>query len=72
MAQLTHEEYDILERAITDGRRIVIHRRGTEYVVIPRALRLTGGRELIESVHPTTGDDFDFYIDDLESIQVVP
>ncbi len=71
MAQLTHEQYDILERAIADGRRIVINRRGTEYVVVPKSLRLTDGRELIESVHPTTGDDFDFYIDELDSIQVV-
>lgn len=71
MGQLTHAEYDILERAIADGRRIAIYRRGTEYVVIPRALRLVDGRELVESTHPTTGDDFDFFIDDLESIQVV-
>jgi hypothetical protein len=71
MAQLTHAQYDVLERAIADRRRIVIYRRGTEYVVIPRALRLVGGRELIEPTHPTTGDSFDFFIDELESIQVV-
>lgn len=71
MAQLTHEEYDVLERAITDRRRIVIYRRGTEYVVIPRSLRIIGGREKIESTHPTTGDTFDFFIDELDSIQVV-
>lgn len=71
MTQLNHEQYDALERAIMDGRRIAIYRRGTEYVVVPRALRLADGRERIESVHPTTGEDFDFYIDEVDSIQVV-
>ncbi len=71
MTQLNHEQYDALERAILDGRRISIYRRGTEYVVVPRALRLTDGRERIESTHPTTGERFDFYIDELDDIEVV-
>jgi hypothetical protein len=29
MAQLTTEQYDMLERAITDRRRIAVMRRGT-------------------------------------------
>ena len=40
MKQLTHSEYDALERAVIDGTRLAIYRRGTEYVVIPQALRL--------------------------------
>lgn len=71
MAQLTHKQYDKLERAISDGQRIAIRRRGTEFVVVPHRLRLMGGRERIESVHPTTGDQILFYIDELESIEVI-
>ncbi len=71
MAQLTHAQYDALERAVTDGRRIAIYRRGTEFVVVPRRLRLDGGREAIESVHPTTGEEITFYIDEVETIEVV-
>ena len=71
MAQLTHEQYDALERAVTDGRRIAIYRRGTEFVVVPRRLRLDRGREAIDSVHPTTGDEITFFIDEVESIEVV-
>jgi hypothetical protein len=71
MAQLTHTEYDALERAVMDRRRIVIFRRGTEYVVVPQALRMREGRELIEATHPTTGEAISFYLDEVDSIQPV-
>ena len=34
MAELTHAQYDALERAIIERRRLVVNRRGTEYVVV--------------------------------------
>jgi len=71
VAQLNHRQYDSLERAIATGQRIAIRRRGTEYVVVPHRLRVIGGRERIESVHPTTGDDIVFYVDDLDAIEVI-
>lgn len=71
MAQLTHDEYDRLERAVTRGQRIAVYRRGTEYIVIPLALRMQGGREVIEARNPTTGDDMSLAIDELDSIELV-
>jgi len=71
MAQLTHQQYDALERAVREGTRIAVYRRGTEYVVIPQRLRMLGGREAVESVHPTTGDRITLYIDEVDSIEVV-
>ncbi|MBA3558163.1 MAG: hypothetical protein H0W30_06145 [Gemmatimonadaceae bacterium] len=71
MAQMNHGQYDALERAISTGQRIAIRRRGTEFVVVPLRLRVIGGRERIESVHPTTGDDIVFYVDDLDAIEVI-
>ena len=71
MAQLTHEQYDRLERAITVGQRIAVYRRGTEYIVIPERLRLEQGRESIEARNPTTGDHLRLYLDELESFEVV-
>ena len=71
MAELTHSQYDALERAITDGRRVAVYRRGTEYLVIPTRLRTTSGREAIDAVHPTTGDAMTLYIDEIDSIEVV-
>jgi hypothetical protein len=72
VTQLTHAQYDALERAVTDGARISVYRRGTEYVVVPERLRIAGGREAIDAAHPTTGDPVTFYIDDVDSIDVVP
>ena len=71
MAQLTHEEYDALERAIMEGSRIAVYRRGTEYVVVPQRLRIAGGREAVEATHPTTGDSITLWIDEVDSIEVV-
>lgn len=72
MAQLTHDEYETLERAVTRGQRIVVYRRGTEYVVIPLALQTRGGREVIEARNPTTGDAMSLVVEELDSIELVP
>lgn len=71
MAQLNHEQYDRLERAVTRGDRIIVKRRGTEYTLIPLALVMRAGREVIESRNPTTGDALSIYIDELDSIDPV-
>jgi hypothetical protein len=71
MAQLTHDQYDALERAITDGVRIAVWRRGTEYIVVPQRLRLAEGREAIEAMHPTTGHELTLYVDEVDAIEVV-
>ena len=71
MAQLTHQQYDALERAVRDGTRIAVYRRGTEYVVIPQRLRMLVGREAVESIHPTTGDRITLYLDEVDAIEIV-
>jgi hypothetical protein len=72
MAQLTHEQYDRLERAVARGLRIAIQRRGTEYIVIPLTLTTRGGREVIEARNPATGDMLSLYLDELETLETVP
>lgn len=69
--QLSHTEYDRLERAVARGQRIAVVRRGTEYIVIPLALHGASGREVIEARNPTTGDAMTLFLDELESIEVV-
>ena len=71
MAQLTHVQYEALERAVVERRRVAIYRRGTEYVVVPHSLRVQNGREQIQSIHPTTGEEIVFYIEDIDDIQVI-
>jgi len=69
--QLTHTQYDELERAITDGRRVAVWRRGTEYVVIPLRLRVVDGHEEITARHPTTGEDIVLRLDEMDSMEPV-
>ena len=71
MSQLTHDQYDALERAITNGVRIAVWRRGTEYIVVPQRIRLNDGREAIEAMHPTTCHELTLYVDEVDAIEVV-
>ena len=71
VTQLSSAQYDALERAISDGRRLSVWRRGTEFLIVVDRLRVTGGREALEAHHPTTGDPLVLYIDELEGIEVV-
>ena len=71
VTQLNSQQYDALERAIANGRRLSVWRRGTEFLVIVDRLRVSGGREALEAHHPTTGDKLTLYIDELEGIEVV-
>lgn len=71
MAQLTHQQYDQLERAILEGTRIAIYRRGTEYIVVPLRISLREGREAVEARNPTTGDSITIQLDDVDSIEFV-
>ena len=59
-------------RAIVVGRRIALYRRGTEYVLVPLAIREKNGRELVEARNPGTGDVITLYLDELERLEVVP
>ena len=71
MTEWSHQQYDLLERAILNGRRIAAYRRGTEYVIVPTRLRMISGREAVDATHPTTGDEITLYLDELESFEVV-
>ena len=72
MTQLTTQQYDQLERAVVDGTRIVVYRRGRrEYVVVPLALRMRDGREVIEARNPTTGHDLTIYLDEIDGLEAV-
>lgn len=68
---LTVAEYDRLERAITDRKRLALRRRGREYLVVPERLRVDGGREIILTRHPSTGHHMELYVDELDSVKAV-
>jgi len=64
-------DYDRLERAIVDGKRLSFWRRGTEYTVIPERLRVVNSREVVIARHPSTGGRLELYIDELDAIEPV-
>jgi hypothetical protein len=71
VTEWNHQQYDALERAIMNGKRISAYRRGTEFVVVPTRLRVIKGREAVEATHPTTGDEITIYLDEMDSFEVV-
>lgn len=71
MTEWTHKQYDALEGAIINGKRISAYRRGTEFVVVPIRLRVISGREAVDATHPSTGDAITLYLDEMESFEVV-
>jgi hypothetical protein len=72
MTQLTHMQYEMLERAVVNGTRIVVTRSGgRESVLIPLSLGIRDGREAIETRNPTTGHEMRIYLDEVDAIEVV-
>ncbi len=68
----TPERLDQLESASRSNRRVVVRRRGNEFVVVALALHQTNGREVFVGRLPMTGDPLLFPLDDIESFEVLP
>ena len=68
---MQHHDYDIVERAVVRGERLAVRRRGTEYIVVPLALRMDNGREVIDARNPTTGDELALYLDEVDAVERV-
>ncbi len=68
---LTTRQYDALERAIADGRRLAVRRPTYELVFVPERIRSVRGGEIVEGRHPVTGAPLAVPIDDLDGFEVV-
>lgn len=72
VTQLTHRDYDTLERAVSRGTRVAISRSGRrEIVIVPLSLSVDSGREIITARNPTTGHELTIYLDEVERIEAV-
>lgn len=71
MIRWTSDRLDQLERAARLGRRVVLMRRGTEYVVVARRVGPAGGHESLTARLPMTGEELVFRLDEIEHFQVV-
>lgn len=60
-----------LEYAVQHRRRVVLTRRGNEFVVIATAIRQSGGREALAGYLPMTGEELLFVLTDVDHFQVL-
>jgi hypothetical protein len=62
---------DQLENAARRGLRVVLSRRGTEYVVV--ALRVTSEdlHDVLQGRLPMTGEELSFRLDEIDNFQVI-
>jgi hypothetical protein len=65
----TPDALDRLERAVAEGSRLQLFRRGTEYVVVPERLASEGGRDVLYARHG--GDRLAFRLVDLDAFVVL-
>ena len=62
---------DQLERAIRDGLRVALMRRGTEYIVTAVRLTTVERREALVGRLPMTGEELAFRLDQIDAFQVI-
>ncbi|MEX2571514.1 MAG: hypothetical protein WD737_09405 [Gemmatimonadota bacterium] len=70
MMEWSPDEMDRLERAIVDGNRVQLTRRGTEYVVVPREIRTRGRVDAVVGV-TSTGDELTFSLPEVDHFAVL-
>ncbi|HEV8613202.1 MAG TPA: hypothetical protein VGQ73_06805 [Gemmatimonadales bacterium] len=68
----TPDRMEQLERAARLGRRVVLRRRGTEYVVVARRVFQEGRRDALMALLPTTGEELRFNLEELDEFHVLP
>lgn len=64
------DEMDRLERAIVEGTRVQLTRRGTEYVVVPREIRSQGPVDSLIGL-TSTGDELTFSLPEIDHLVVL-
>ncbi|HEU5040668.1 MAG TPA: hypothetical protein VFT84_07610 [Gemmatimonadales bacterium] len=67
----TADRMDQLERAVREGLRVALTRRGTEYIVTALRVTTAGRREALIARLPMTGEELVFLLDDMDSFQVL-
>ena len=68
--QWTPDAMDRLERAIVEGPRVQLSRRGTVYMVVPREIRSRGPSEVLLGT-TNAGHDLAFALDEIEHFDVI-
>jgi hypothetical protein len=67
----TADRMDQLENAARRGLRVVLSRRGTEYVVVAQRVTTIDQHEALVGWLPMTGEELTFRLEDIDSFQVI-
>ncbi|HQW67821.1 MAG TPA: hypothetical protein PLJ23_12325 [Gemmatimonadales bacterium] len=67
----TPDRMEQLEHAVLRRKRVLLRRRGNEYVVVASAITMSRGREALAGYLAMTGDDMLFILSDLDHFQVI-
>lgn len=62
---------DQLERAVRDGLRVSLMRRGSEHIVVARRLTTVGSRDAVVGLVPMSGHELIFVLDDIDEFQLL-
>ena len=65
------ERLDQLERAARESRRVMLVRRGTEYVVVAIRVTARDSRDVLIGRNPMTGEEMAFSLGDIESLMIL-
>lgn len=71
LVRWTPDRMEQLERAVRQGLRVMLMRRGTEYVVVARRLLSAGGHDALVGYLPMTGEELRFELQELDQFQVI-
>ena len=67
----TSARMDQLERAVRDGLRVSLMRRGSEHIIVARRLTTVRSRDAVVGLVPMTGHELTFVLDDLDDFQLL-
>ena len=71
MASFTPHQYDVIERAVANGQRLLLTRRGVQFILLPERLVTSSTEERLEGRHPSTGEPISFVIGELERVDLL-
>ena len=67
----TAERMDQLERAVRDGLRVALSRRGSEFIVVARRITSVAQRDALVGRLPMTNEEKTFVLDELDSFSIL-
>jgi hypothetical protein len=67
----TPERLDQLERAVRQGLRVAVSRRGTEFIVMAVRLTAAGQRDAFIGRLPMTGEEMAFALHEIDDFQIL-